>query len=204
VQRKIILISFLSVALSFRAMGQSDAGPKAKGLYLNASVGLSRSEDGLAFLKTTSTSQWKPMVNIGAGYRITRYLGIELSAATMVGELRAEGTLLLTSQKAKISARHSNLIFSPVLFLPVADRSEVFFRPGLGFLFSRSELAVDNVDSEVTNTSNLGYMVTLGYAHKLSDKLKVTLQFDFSDAYGEKKVWTGDLGLLHAGIRHSF
>jgi hypothetical protein len=47
-------------------------------------------------------------------------------------------------------------------------------------------------------------MVSLGYAYRLTEKVVFTLQFDFSDPYGSEDVWTGDLGLLNAGIKYSF
>jgi hypothetical protein len=46
-------------------------------------------------------------------------------------------------------------------------------------------------------------MVSLGYAHKLTDKVVFTSQFDFSDPYGSEDVWEGDLGLLNLGVMYS-
>ncbi len=40
--------------------------------------------------------------------------------------------------------------------------------------------------------------------HKVSARMTLTAQFDFSDAYGSEDVWTGDLGFLNLGVRYSF
>jgi opacity protein-like surface antigen len=174
-----------------------------KTLYAHASAGLARSEDGLKFMVKESASQWTPKANLGIGYRFNKYLGIETHAATMLTSLKASGTLVLNNEKADVTARHSNVMISPKFYLPFGDKSEIFLRTGLGFLLSQSKInSPSNADFN-KSTSNLGYMVSLGYAHKLTDKLVFTLQFDFSDPYGSKDVWEGDLGLLNAGIKYS-
>lgn len=173
-----------------------------KTLYVHTSAGLSRSEDGLKFMVTESASQWVPMVNLGVGYRFNKYLGIETHAATMLTSLKANGTLVLNNEKAEVTARHSNVMISPKFYLPIGDKSEIFLRTGIGFLLSQSEINSPSNPDFKKSTTNIGYMVSLGYAHKLTDKLVFTLQFDFSDPYGSKDVWEGDLGLLNAGIKY--
>lgn len=174
-----------------------------KTLYAHASAGLARSEDGLKFMAKESASQWTPKANLGIGYRFNKYLGIETHAATMLTSLKASGTLVLNNEKAEVTARHSNVMISPKFYLPLGDKSEIFLRTGLGFLLSQSKINSPSNRDFNKSTSNLGYMVSLGYAHKLTDKLVFTLQFDFSDPYGSKDVWEGDLGLLNAGIKYS-
>jgi opacity protein-like surface antigen len=174
-----------------------------KTLYAHASAGLARSEDGLKFMVKESASQWTPKANLGIGYRFNKYLGIETHAATMLTSLKASGTLVLNNEKAEVTARHSNVMISPKFYLPLGDKSEIFLRTGLGFLLSQSKINSPSNRDFNKSTSNLGYMVSLGYAHKLTDKLVFTLQFDFSDPYGSKDVWEGDLGLLNAGIKYS-
>jgi opacity protein-like surface antigen len=172
-------------------------------LYAHVSAGLARSEDGLKFMVKESASQWTPKANLGFGYRFNKYLGIETHAATMLTSLKANGTLVLNNEKAEVTARHSNVMISPKFYLPLGDKSELFLRTGLGFLLSQSEInSLSNPDFK-KSTSNIGYMVSLGYAHKLTEKIVFTLQFDFSDPYGSKDVWEGDLGLLNAGIKYS-
>ncbi|MFN6388832.1 MAG: outer membrane beta-barrel protein [Bacteroidota bacterium] len=174
-----------------------------KTLYVHVSAGLARSEDGLKFMVKESASQWTPKANLGIGYRFNKYLGIETHAATMLTSLKANGTLVLNNEKAEVTARHSNVMISPKFYLPLGDKSELFLRTGLGFLLSQSEINSPSNPDFKKSTSNIGYMVSLGYAHKLTDKVVFTLQFDFSDPYGSKDVWEGDLGLLNAGIKYS-
>jgi len=174
-----------------------------KTLYVHASAGLARSEDGLKFMVKESASQWTPKANLGIGYRFIKYLGIETHAATMLTSLKANGTLVLNNEKAEVTARHSNVMISPKFYLPLCDKSELFLRTGIGFLLSQSEINSPSNPEFKKSTSNIGYMVSLGYAHKLTDKVVFTLQFDFSDPYGSKDVWEGDLGLLNAGIKYS-
>jgi hypothetical protein len=38
---------------------------------------------------------------------------------------------------------------------------------------------------------------------RITNKLALTTQFDFSDSYGSKEVWEGDLGLLSVGIKYA-
>ena len=173
-----------------------------KTLYVHASAGLARSEDGLKFMVKASASQWTPKANLGIGYRFNKYLGIETHAATMLTSLKANGTLVLNNEKAEVTARHSNVMISPKFYLPLGDKSELFLRTGFGFLLSQSEINSPSNPEFKKSTSNIGYMVSLGYAHKLTDKVVFTLQFDFSDPYGSKDVWEGDLGLLNAGIKY--
>jgi opacity protein-like surface antigen len=174
-----------------------------KTLYVHVSAGLARSEDGLKFMVKESASQWTPKANLGIGYRFNKYLGIETHAATMLTSLKANGTLVLNNEKAEVTARHSNVMISPKFYLPLGDKSELFLRTGLGFLLSQSEINSPSNPDFKKSTSNIGYMVSLGYAHKLTEKIVFTLQFDFSDPYGSKDVWEGDLGLLNAGIKYS-
>jgi len=174
-----------------------------KTLYTHASAGLARSEDGLKFMVKESASQWTPKANLGIGYRFNKYFGIETHAATMLTSLKANGTLVLNNEKAEVTAIHSNVMISPKFYLPLGDKSEIFLRTGLGFLISQSEINSPSNPDLKKSTSNIGYMVSLGYAHKLTDKVVFTLQFDFSDPYGSKDVWEGDLGLLNAGIKYS-
>ena len=173
-----------------------------KTLYAHASAGLARSEDGLKFMVKESASQWTPKLNLGIGYRFNKYLGIEIHAATMLTLLKAKGTLVLNNEKAEVTARHSNVMISPKFYLPLGDKSELFLRTGLGFLLSQSEINSPSNPDFKKSTSNIGYMVSLGYAYRLSEKIVFTLQFDFSDPYGSKDVWEGDLGLLNAGIKY--
>jgi opacity protein-like surface antigen len=173
-----------------------------KTLYVHVSAGLARSEDGLKFMVKESASQWTPKANLGIGYRFNKYLGIETHAATMLTSLKANGTLVLNNEKAEVTARHSNVMISPKFYLPLGDKSELFLRTGLGFLLSQSEINSPSNPDFKKSTSNIGYMVSLGYAHKLTEKIVFTLQFDFSDPYGSKDVWEGDLGLLNAGIKY--
>jgi opacity protein-like surface antigen len=174
-----------------------------KTLYTHASAGLARSEDGLKFMVKESASQWTPKANLGIGYRFNKYLGIETHAATMLTSLKANGTLVLNNEKAEVTAIHSNVMISPKFYLPLGEKSEIFLRTDLGFLISQSEINSPSNPDLKKSTSNIGYMVSLGYAHKLTDKVVFTLQFDFSDPYGSKDVWEGDLGLLNAGIKYS-
>ena len=173
-----------------------------KTLYAHASAGLARSEDGLKFMVKESASQWTPKANLGIGYRFSKYLGIETHAATMLTSLKATGKLVTNNEKADVTARHSNVMISPKFYLPFGDKSEIFLRTGVGFLLSQSTISSPSNPNFEKSTSNLGYMVSLGYAHKLTDKVVFTLQFDFSDPYGSKDVWEGDLGLLNAGIKY--
>jgi len=173
-----------------------------KTLYAHASAGLARSEDGLKFMVKESASQWTPKANLGIGYRFNKYLGIETHAATMLISLKAKGTLVLNNEKAEVTARHSNVMISPKFYLPFGDKSEIFLRTGFGFLRSQSEIKSPSNPDFKKSITNIGYMVSLGYAYRLSDKLVFTLQFDFSDPYGSKDVWEGDLGLLNAGIKY--
>lgn len=173
-----------------------------KTLYAHASAGLARSEDGLKFMVKESASQWTSKLNLGIGYRFNKYLGIETHAATMLTSLKAKGTLVLNNEKVEVTARHSNVMISPKFYLPFGDKSEIFLRTGVGFLLSQSTISSPSNANFEKSTSNFGYMVSLGYAHKLTDKVVFTLQFDFSDPYGSKDVWEGDLGLLNAGIKY--
>jgi len=174
-----------------------------KTLYAHASAGLARSEDGLKFMVKESASQWTSKLNLGIGYRFNKYLGIETHAATMLTSLKAKGTLVLNNEKVEVTARHSNVMISPKFYLPFGDKSEIFLRTGVGFLLSQSTISSPSNPNFEKSTSNFGYMVSLGYAHKLTDKVVFTLQFDFSDPYGSKDVWEGDLVLLNAGIKYS-
>jgi opacity protein-like surface antigen len=191
-----ILILFAS---STEVMAQTFTN---KTLYVHVSAGLSRSEDGLKFMVKESASQWVPKANLGIGYRFNKYLGIETHAATMLTSLKAKGTLVLNNVKAEVTARHSNVMISPKFYLPLGNKSELFLRTGVGLLLSQSKINSPSNPNFEKSTSNIGYMVSLGYAHKLTDKLVLTLQFDFSDPYGSKDVWEGDLGLLNAGIKY--
>ncbi len=197
-------IKILSLLLLWMPILQTKAQIMSnKTFYLNASIGLARSEDGLDFLIKNSASQWTPMLNIGIGYRINKYLGVELNAATMLTELKAEGTLVSNNEKASINARHSNLIIGPIFHLPISSKSEIFLRTGVGLLLSKSEInSSSNPDFE-KYTSNVGYKVTLGYARRVSTRLILMAEADFSDTYGSEDVWAGDIGLLNVGIKYS-
>jgi opacity protein-like surface antigen len=177
---------------------------RAKTFYMIGSVGLARSEDGLKFINTQSTSQWTPKANIGLGYRINNFFGIEIHSATMLTTLKAEGTLVSNNESAKVTARHSNVMLSPIFHLQISSKSEVFLRTGAGILLSNTKVNSLSNPNFNKSTSNIGYMVSLGYAHKVSANMIVTAQFDFSDPYGSEDVWTGDVGLLNLGVRYSF
>jgi opacity protein-like surface antigen len=176
----------------------------AKTFYMIGSFGLARSEDGLKFINTQSASQWTPKANIGLGYRINNFLGIEIHSATMLTTLKADGTLVSNNESAKVTARHSNVILSPIFHLQISSKSEVFLRTGAGILLSNTKINSLSNPNFNKSTSNIGYMVSLGYAYKVSANVVVTAQFDFSDAYGSEDVWTGDLGLLNLGVKYSF
>lgn len=183
-------------------------GPKAGIMpsgtfYVSASAGLARSEDGLGFLVKRSASQWTPMANIGAGYRFNRVLGVELRSAYMLADLKAEGTLLSTNEPVNVTARHYSLVIGPIFHLPLSDRSEVYLGTGAGLLFSNTEMNSPSDPDLQTFTTNIGYMVTIGYARQLSGRVMATMQFDFSDPYGSAGVWEGDLGLLNIGIKYA-
>ena len=174
-----------------------------KTIYIHASGGLARSEDGLKFLTTSSTSQWTPMLNVGIGFRLNKYISIETHAATMLISLKAEGILVSNNETVNISARHSNIMIGSKFNLPTGKKSDIFLRTSLGLLLSQSEIKNSTNTILKKPTSNIGYMITLGYARRLSNKVIATLQFDFSDPYGRKDVWEGDMGLLNAGIIYS-
>jgi opacity protein-like surface antigen len=174
-----------------------------KTLYIHASAGLARSEDGLKFMIKESASQWTPKANLGIGYRFSKNLGIETHAATMLTSLKATGKLVINNEKADVTARHSNVMISPKFYLPIGGKAEIFVRTGVGFLLSQSKISNPSNPNFEKSTSNFGYMVSLGYAHKLTDKVVFTLQFDFSDPYGSEDVWEGDLGLLNLGVMYS-
>lgn len=177
---------------------------KKNAVYFNFSSGLSRSEDGLAFLVNGSAKQWSPMINVGVGYRYNKNFGLELNGSTMITPISAEGVLVSNSGKVEIEAKHSNVILSPMLFLPFSNKSEIFLKVGCGILFSKSTIATSSNNDNEVFTDNFGYLIGLGYNKKVSENLVLSAQFDFSDSYGKKEVWTGDLGLLHVGIRYSF
>ena len=177
---------------------------KKNPVYFNFSSGLSRSEDGLAFLVNGSAKQWSPMINVGVGYRYNKNFGLELNGSTMITPISAEGVLVSNSGKVEIEAKHSNVILSPMVFLPFSNKSEIFLKVGCGILFSKSTIATSSNNDNEVFTDNFGYLIGLGYNKKVSENLVLSAQFDFSDSYGKKEVWTGDLGLLHVGIRYSF
>ncbi|WP_162127480.1 outer membrane beta-barrel protein [Flavobacterium phycosphaerae] len=177
---------------------------KKNAVYFNFSSGLSRSEDGLAFLVNGSAKQWSPMINVGVGYRYNKNFGLELNGSTMITPISAEGVLVINSGKVEIEAKHSNVILSPMVFLPFSNKSEIFLKVGCGILFSKSTIATSSNNDNEVFTDNFGYLIGLGYNKKVSENLVLSAQFDFSDSYGKKEVWTGDLGLLHVGIRYSF
>jgi opacity protein-like surface antigen len=192
---------FLLFLISFIKINAQSSPPK--NLYLIATFGLARSEDGLAFLAKQSTSQWTPMVNIGLGYRFGKHFGVEILSSSMITSLKAEGTLISNTQNAKVTTRHSSIVLSPVFYLPFTTKSEVFVRTGAGLLLSTTKINSSANPNFSKSSSNLGYMVAIGYAYKVNPKLTITGQFDFSDAYGKNDVWTGDLGQLNFGIRYS-
>lgn len=194
----VLLLFFL--VLSVETEAQTQPGKTA---FFAASAGLARSEDGLQFLQKNSASQWTPMLNIGIGYRFNTFIGLETHAATMLTDLKAEGKLVSTNENAKVSARHSNVVISPVFYLPIRPNSEIYLRTGIGLLFSESEITSTSNPVFKKSTSNIGYMITLGYARKLNNRVVLTVQFDFSDPYGGADVWSGDAGLLNAGIRYT-
>lgn len=194
----VLLLFFLVLTVETEAQTQP-----GKTAFFAASAGLARSEDGLQFLQKNSASQWTPMLNIGIGYRFNTFIGVESHAATMLTDLKAEGKLVSTNENAKVNARHSNVIISPVFYLPTSAKSEVYLRTGVGLLFSKSEIASSSNPGLKKSTSNIGYMISLGYARKLNNRVVLTVQFDFSDPYGGADVWSGDAGLLNAGIRYT-
>ena len=104
-----------------------------KTLYVHASAGLARSEDGLKFMVKESASQWTPKANLGFGYRFNKYLGIETHAATMLTSLKANGTLVLNNEKAEVTARHSNVMISPKFTCPLVINLNYFFEQDLVF-----------------------------------------------------------------------
>lgn len=173
-------------------------------VYLNFSAGLSRSEDGLAFLVYNSASQYAPMLNVGLGYRLNNYLGFELNGATMIGSISATGTLVSNNQQADVKARHSNLVFSPVLSIPFSTKSEFIFKVGGGLLFSQTEINSTSNPDFKQFADNFGYLVALGYSRRINEKIALSAQFDFSDSYGDKDSWRGDLGLLNIGFKYRF
>lgn len=176
---------------------------KKNAVYFNFSTGLSRSEDGLAFLVKSSAKQWSPMINVGVGYRYNKNFGLELNGSTMITPVSAEGVLVSNNGKVEIEAKHSNVILSPMFFLPFSNKSEIFLKVGCGILFSKSTIATSSNNDNELLTDNFGYLLGLGFNKKVSENLVLSAQFDFSDSYGKKEVWTGDLGLLHVGIRYS-
>lgn len=200
--KQIVIGSLVVVLLCIYFEANAQTLPN-KTLYAHASVGLARSEDGLKFMVKESASQWTPKANLGIGYRFSKYLGIETHAATMLTSLKATGKLVTNNEKVDVTARHSNVMISPKFYLPFGDKSEIFLRTGVGFLLSQSTISSPSNPNFEKSTSNFGYMVSLGYAHKLTDKVVFTLQFDFSDPYGSEDVWEGDLGLLNFGVKYS-
>lgn len=199
-QKVICLLVVVLLCIYFEANAQTLPN---KTLYAHASVGLARSEDGLKFMVKESASQWTPKANLGIGYRFSKYLGIETHASTMLISLKATGKLVPNNEKVDVTARHSNVMISPKFYLAFSDKSEIFLRTGVGFLLSQSTISSPSNPNFEKSTSNFGYMVSLGYAHKLTDKVVFTLQFDFSDPYGSEDVWEGDLGLLNFGVKYS-
>jgi opacity protein-like surface antigen len=176
---------------------------KKNTVYFSISSGLSRSEDGLAFLLKDSAKQWSPMINLGVGYRYNKNFGLELNGSTMITPISAEGVFVSNSGKVEIEAKHSNVILSPMVFLPFSNKSEIFLKVGCGILFSKSTIATSSNNDNEVFTDNFGYLIGLGFNKKVSENLVLSAQFDFSDSYGKKEAWTGDLGLLHIGIRYS-
>jgi opacity protein-like surface antigen len=122
----------------------------------------------------------------------------------MLTTLKADGALVSNNESAKVTASHSNVIISPIFYLPTSSKSELFLRTGAGLLLSNTKINSTSNPNFSKSTSNIGYMVSLGYAHKVSARMTLTAQFDFSDAYGSEDVWTGDLGFLNLGVRYSF
>ncbi len=194
----------LSLILLLVTIATQSQTIKENTVYLNFSAGLSRSEDGLEFLVKESANQWSPMINIGVGYRFNKNLGIELNSSAMVTSIDANGALKSNNQQVKIEARHSNIIFSPVVFLPISNKSEIFLKVGYGVLFSQSKINTSLNNEDKVSTNNTGYLIGLGYNRQITNNIVLSAQFDFSDSYGKKEVWTGDLGLLHIGIRYLF
>lgn len=177
---------------------------KKNTVYFSISSGLSRSEDGLAFLLKDSAKQWSPMINLGVGYRYNKNFGLELNGSTMITPISAEGVLVSNNGNVEIEAKHSNIILSPKVFLPFSNKSEIFLKVGCGILFSKSTITTSSNNDNEVFTNNFGYLIGLGYNKKVGESLVFSAQFDFSDSYGKKDVWTGDLGLLHVGISYSF
>ena len=198
-RRTIIFRSFLLILIPFtESKAQTISGSTT---YLHASAGLARSEDGLRFLSSYSASQWTPMLNVGLGHRFNRNIGLEAHAATMLTRLNAEGLSVSNNQKTSVAARHSNLMAGLKLFAPMSDRFEMFIRASVGMLFSRSDITAVSDLTLRKSTSNLGYMFSFGFAHRLAGKTVLTIQFDFSDPYGSEDVWYGDMGLLNIGMK---
>lgn len=197
-----VIGSLVLVLLCINFEANAQTLPK-KTLYAHGSVGLARSEDGLKFMIKETASQWTPKANMGIGYRFSKFLGIETHAATMLTSLKATGKLVTNNEKADVTARHSNVMISPKFYLPIGGKTEIFLRTGVGFLLSQSKISSSSNPNFEKSTSNFGYMISLGYAHKLTDKVVFTLQFDFSDPYGREDVWEGDLGLLNFGVKYS-
>ena len=157
-------------------------GPKAGIMpsgtsYVSASAGLARSEDGLGFLVKRSASQWTPMAGIGAGYRFNRVLGIALRSACMLTDLQAEGTLISNNEPVNVTARHCSLVIGPIFHLPLSGRSEVYLGTGAGLLFSNTEMNSPSDPDLQTFTTNIGYMVTIGYARQLSRRVMTTMAY---------------------------
>jgi hypothetical protein len=170
------------------------------GVYVNAGIGASRSDDGLTFLAASKVMQWAPMLSLGLGLRINDYLGIEAHSAIMLSDLAAHGTVLSTNEQAIVTAGHQSFVISPKLYLPLTVNSELFLRVGAGFMLSQSTVRVGSNSPTPITTSNMGYMVTIGHARQIVGRYVATLQYDFSNTYGAAGVWRGNVGLVSIGI----
>ncbi|MCZ8332235.1 MAG: outer membrane beta-barrel protein [Flavobacterium sp.] len=201
IKQKTIVIIMLLCSLVLESKAQIH---KKNTFYISAAAGLARAEDGLQFLKKTDATQWAPMVNIGVGYKLFKNISLELNSSFMVTNLKAEGTLVTNNEKVEVKANHANIFFNSSFNLPINERSELFFKPGIGLLFSNSEITSTSSAAKIDKSvSNVGFVVTLGYMKRITNKLALTTQFDFSDSYGSKEVWEGDLGLLSVGIKYA-
>lgn len=176
---------------------------KPKTVYASLAVGLSRAEDGLPLLRIATVSQTAPTVRAGVGYRLNRFVAVDVAATTMLSRLRVEGTRLTDNSAVEIEPLYSSLVLQVEGCYPLGERWEALVGLGGGLLMQTARITTAATQTSAT-VSNFGFMLSPGIRRRLTDRLAGQIRFDVSNEYGDLTMWKGDVGVLLFGLTQSF
>jgi hypothetical protein len=195
----------IAVCLSLFAASAPAIAHDREGAYVFAGVGSASTEwkakAGVAPVgqkrnTATSTSSYQ----VGVGYRVSDYFGVEGSYADMAGQARYQGVG---------SVEGKSLSMAAVGYLPIGRRFELFAKAGAGRTRYDYQSATGSPGPHTAWGVSSSRLYSLGANYRLNSSLAVRLEWstlgvssrEFRDAIGADSLGTGQ---WTAGLSYRF